>query len=116
MATTPAKAKRIESATKAWSECYARLGPLYELYSVSGRDFDVALAAAESETAAYVNGSHEAKPREALSRWEDLMNRAIATERGDRSCSVCGLEHVVVIINRDGSRVCGRCRRGFIGG
>ena len=116
MATTPANAKRIEAAIKAWRECYARLGPLYELSAVSGRDFDAALATAESETAAYVNGSHEAKPREALSRWEDMVRNAIATERGDRSCNECDLEHLVVVINKDGSRVCGRCRRGFISG
>jgi hypothetical protein len=114
--TEQAQNRRRELSRKAWAETFARL------FAAAGSDWptgtnlstpaiDSAEKAANAATEAYVRtGASGAK--EALAKWEDLMMLAISSTKLMRGCGECGHEKVVEIVDCDGRRTCGRCRRG----
>ena len=108
--------RRRVLSKKAWAEAFARL------FALAGHDWPVganlsspelcaAEKAANDATEAYVlRGVDGAKG--ALARWEALMVLAIRRAKDKRGCGDCGHEKVSEVVMDDGSRSCGRCRRG----
>ena len=108
--------RRKELSKKAWAECFARL------FALAGQDWPTGANLSSPEiveaehkaneaTAAYVERGRDGA-REALKAWEDLMVAAIRREKDKRGCGVCGHEKVAEVVMDDGTRACGRCRRG----
>lgn len=92
-----------------------RAGPAWPL----GTDATETPAIMEAEKQAsvavvdYIKGSYSAKPRDKLAEYERLMCAAIDAALSRRGCEVCGIEKVVEIVDKDGGRMCGRCRAGI---
>jgi hypothetical protein len=108
--------RRRELSRRAWAEAFSRL------FAKAGQDWPVgsdlsnpALVAAEhaanAATVAYVERGAKGA-RDALAEWERLMVVAIEAAKGRRGCGDCGVEKVAEVVMDDGSRSCGRCRRG----
>jgi hypothetical protein len=114
--TNETQNRRRELSKRAWAETFARLfaaaGPDWPSGSnLSTPEIDRAEKASNEATEAYAQTGAKGA-REALAKWEALMMAAIARAKAKRGCHVCGIEKVVEVVDSEGNRACGRCRRG----
>jgi hypothetical protein len=108
--------RRRVLAKKAWAEAFARMfelaGPDWPMGSdLRTPELDTAEKAANEATEAYVVRGVDGA-RSALAHWEALMVLAIKRAKAKRGCHVCGVEKIAEVVDKDGARSCGRCRRG----
>lgn len=107
-----AQERRTAAAKTAWREAYSRLAALYDRTIADSTELSKALSLAEQATLNYVAGQKDANPRDYLDRWESIMRTMISAANNDRTCSICGLDHAVVVFFADGSRSCSHCLAG----
>jgi hypothetical protein len=111
---TDPQAERQANSTRAWQKAIDHLCKLCGQRGCrSTPELDLAEAAAEKASLAYVAGDRNAGAGKALAAYQALAEGIIKADAPvDRTCRTCGKERPVMLIAADGDVECSQCRRG----